>query len=246
MRANKFAKSLLRSIPPSAILELIQAGYPADSILLLTTRAINGIYNRSSIGGQTRQADPEFYPLLDALRRLQLSGAVSLRLKKRGTDETGILILAERRTAEVDSDLRYVRKTLGVRPGKISELAITFGALPRNDREIAVLSRSMLEILLEVAVGIDVPDAHVSAGRTSETARPADAQHPRDRPLIHILSGTAQPANTFSAVHYRDTWYWIDDDDLGSKRVFTFLMMFFSLAETGVTSQAPVLTVPAN
>jgi len=28
--------------------------------------------------------------------------------------------------------------------------------------------------------------------------------------------------------------------------VFTFLMMFFSLAETGVTPQTPVLTVPAS
>jgi len=45
-------------------------------VLLLTARAINGIYNRSGIGARARQADPEFYPLLDALRRLQLSGAV--------------------------------------------------------------------------------------------------------------------------------------------------------------------------
>ncbi len=28
--------------------------------------------------------------------------------------------------------------------------------------------------------------------------------------------------------------------------VFSFLMIFFPLAETGVTPQAPVLTVPAN
>ena len=35
----------------------------------MTTRAINGIYNRSGIGLRTREADPQFYPLLDALRR---------------------------------------------------------------------------------------------------------------------------------------------------------------------------------
>jgi hypothetical protein len=31
-----------------------------------------------------------------------------------------------------------------------------------------------------------------------------------------------------------------------AKRIFSFLLIFFSLAETGVTPQAPVLTVPAN
>jgi hypothetical protein len=243
---DKFAKSLLRPIPPSAIFELIQAGYPSDYILQMTARAINGVYNRSSSGGRVRDADPEFYPLLDTLRRLQLSGAVSLRLEKRGAEEIGILILAGRRTPEVERDLQFVQKTLSVIPGKNGELTLTFGALPRSDKEIAVLSRSMLEILLEIAAGIDVPGAHVSEGRTATAARLPDAQNPRDRPLIRILSGPTPTASSFDAVRYRGTWYWIDDDDFGSKRIFTFLMLFFSLAETGVTPQAPVLTIPVN
>jgi hypothetical protein len=243
---DKFARSLLRPIPPSAVFELIQAGYPADVILRVTTRAINGIYNRSSGGAREREPDPDFYPLLDALRRLQLSGAVSLRLEKRGGDEVGTLIFSDRPPAEVHRDLEYVAKTLRVRPGKNGELTLTYGPLPRNDTEIAVLTRSMAEILIEVAAGIEVPAADIASGRTSPATRLADAPDPHDRPLVHILSGTAPPAHPFAAVRYGDTWYWVGDDDLASKRVFTFLMMFFSLAETGVTSQAPVVTIPAQ
>jgi hypothetical protein len=110
---DRFTKSLLSPIPPSAIFELIQAGYPADYILLMTTRAINGVYNRSSIGGRVREADPQFYPLLAALRRLQLSGAVSLRLEKRGAEQTGGLNPRGRRTAEAERDLEFVVDTLG-------------------------------------------------------------------------------------------------------------------------------------
>ena len=58
LAGEKFAKSLLRPIPPSAIFELIQAGYRADYILQMTTRAINGVYNRSSVGGRVREAIP--------------------------------------------------------------------------------------------------------------------------------------------------------------------------------------------
>ena len=126
------------------------------------------------------------------------------------------------------------------------ELTLAFGALPRGEKEIAVLSRSMLEILLEVAVGIDVPKPHVAEGRTSPATRLADAQNLYDRPLIKVLSGTTPLSSPFAAVYYRGTWYWISDDDLSSKRIFTFLMLFFSLAETGVTPQAPVLTIPVN
>jgi hypothetical protein len=243
---DKFAKSLLRPIPPAAIFELIQAGYAADSILQITTRAINGIYNRSSRGERAREPDPEFYPLLDALRRLQLSGVVSLRREKRGTDEIGMLDFADRKTADVDRDLQFVEHTLGVTLGKGGELALTYGALPHSKHELAVLTRSMVEILLEVAAGIKVPSEHITAGATSPSSRHADAPNPRDRPLVNIMSGASAPERPFAAVQYGETWYWIDKNDLYSKRVFSFLMIFFSLAETGVTPAAPVLTIPAN
>jgi hypothetical protein len=123
---------------------------------------------------------------------------------------------------------------------------VTFGALSRSDDELAVLSRSMLEILLEISAGIEVPDDHVSQGRTRSATRQASAENARDRPLVQIHSGANSPAAPFTAVRYRDTWYWVDDSDLGSKGIFAFLMMFFSLAETGVTPQAPVLTLPAS
>lgn len=112
----------------------------------MTTRAINGIYNRSSVGGRVRKADTEFYPLLDALRRLQQSGAVRLRLEKRGPNEAAMLILSAKRRAEVAADLQIVQKTLGIKPNSNGELLITFVLLPRNPAEIAVLTRSMIEI----------------------------------------------------------------------------------------------------
>jgi hypothetical protein len=243
---DKFARSLLRPIPPSSIFELVQAGYPADTLLRLTTRGINGLYNRSTLAGETRPADPEFYALIGALRRLQLTGAVMLRIQKRGADEVGILVFARKGAVTENPDYKFVIKTLGLNPGDDGEINLTFGANPRGDKEIAVLSRSMLGVLQEVAQGIDVPSAHVSQGRTGPTSRNPDAADPQDRPLVRILSGDKPPADAYAAVRYRGAWYWINDEDLASKGVFSFLMMFFSLAETGVVAQPPLITIPAN
>jgi len=47
-------------------------------------------------------------------------------------------------------------------------------------------------------------------------------------------------------VPYLGYWYWIDQADIASKRTFTFLMILFSLAETGQSAAAPVVTVPSR
>ena len=66
LTGDKFDKSLLRPLTPGTIFALIQAGWPADFVLRVTVRSINGIYNRASEGVQVRPADPEFYPLIEA------------------------------------------------------------------------------------------------------------------------------------------------------------------------------------
>jgi hypothetical protein len=47
-------------------------------------------------------------------------------------------------------------------------------------------------------------------------------------------------------VRNRGSWYWIDDGDFKSKRAVAFLLLFFSLAESGVVPTAPVLTIPVQ
>jgi hypothetical protein len=41
-------------------------------------------------------------------------------------------------------------------------------------------------------------------------------------------------------------WFWIDDSELQSRRVFLPLMNIFSMADTSHESSAPVLTIPAH
>ncbi|OFS93316.1 hypothetical protein HMPREF3113_11345 [Stenotrophomonas sp. HMSC10F06] len=69
----------------------------------------------------------------------------------------------------------------------------------------------MLEILIEFADGIDVPADHIDAGRTN----PGTLQATGGRvPLAMIHAGTQRPAQAYSQVNNRDTWYWIDDTDV--------------------------------
>jgi hypothetical protein len=246
LQGDKFTRSLLRPIAPAAVFQLVQAGYPIDLLFQLTVRAINGVYNRSNRQLGIREADPEFYPLLDALRRLQLSEAIGFRLEKRGPEETSLITFRGKKvTPAVEQDGRFVRSVLGLQPDA-RELTLTFGAVPRNAQELALLTRSMLEILLELSARIEAPAADVKEGSTLPVPPPRPDSGPRDQPLVNIHSGEELPANVFVAVHHSDHWFWIDNRDFRSKSIFSFLLLLTSLAETGVTPQAPVITVPAS
>ncbi len=241
----RFTKSLLSPIPPAAIFSLIQAGSPADFVLRITVRALNGVYNRSRQVGSPRPADPQFEPLLAAIRRIQISGVLGMRLEKRGSEESVLLVLPDKPTPEQERDIRFIAETLKLKPQN-NEISLVFGSRQRSESELAILSRSMLEILIELAAGVEVPSEHVTEGRTLPAPTAKSDAAPSELPLVRIHSGPARPSAAFSAVNYRGTWYWINDGDFQAKRAFTFLIIFFSLAETGVTPQAPVITIPAN
>ena len=85
----------------------------------------------------------------------------------------------------------------------------------------------------------------MAAGRvTPGLLKAGDA--PRAASIVRIRSGTEMPADSYAAVPYKGHWYWIDDNDIASKRMFTFLLILSSLAETGQGLAAPVVTVPSR
>jgi hypothetical protein len=65
-------------------------------------------------------------------------------------------------------------------------------------------------------------------------------------PLIKVHSSTIRPESSFVDVRYDGLWYWIDNDDFGSKRTLGFMQLMFSLAESGGGQVAPVVTVQAG
>lgn len=244
----QFNNSFLTPIPPRAILFLMQSGWPVDLILPITVDSINGLRSRVTAGANQRSGDPEYYRVVELLREIQKAGAVGMEIEKKSDtaqETTRLLLHRKRLTPEVEAMLREVDERLGLRRG-LREITVTYGYLPRNDSEIAMITRSMLNIIISLATQVDVPDKHVAEGRTVPSMSPSDAG-PRDlAQVIRIRHSKEKPVNAFTAAKYRNLWFWIDDRDFKSKRTFVFLMILFSLTETGGKQGLPLVTIPTG
>jgi len=244
---QQFNKSFMTPITPKAILFLMQSGWPADLILQLTVHSINGMRSRVSGGVSQRKGDADFYRVLSLFRQVQKSGSVGMRILKNKDMQETIVMFFHRKdiSPEIKEATNELNNLLGLKTGT-REILISYGYIPRADSEISMLTRSMMQIMIELATQVDVPEIHVDEGRTIPASRHTSKDGTFTGRTIKINHSVDKPENAFTAVNYRDYWFWIDDRDFFSKRTFAFLMILFSLTETGGSEGLPLVTIPAS
>lgn len=246
---SDFNKTFMTPIPPSAVLFMIQAGWPAQMVLPIALEAINGQRAQHSAGLRKQAGQDGFYRIVELLAELQAAGAVGMRVKKRQDtqDSTVLVIRRDKVPPEVAAARAELAQLLGIR-GDASEYTIAYGEVASNETELAMLTRSTLAIMIELAGQVMVPPEHVADGRTVASLLDTDdgGSHSLQRRLIDIRSSREKPDDAFVAVKYRDYWFSIDDRDFRSKRTFAYLMLLFSLTESGGKEGLPLVTIPAG
>lgn len=245
----QFAQSFIRPLLPADLLSLAIGGLPIDVLFRLGVQSINGLSNAVALTLTGAAGSPDFFLLLQDLRRLQIANLLSVRLEHNaapaGThsdSDRGRIFYSIGTTRDPDL-LRVVAETkrlLGMPPG-VSEAEIVYG-LNAEPGQVALLTRSMLGALGQLALQIDVPPDDVARRLTFPTVGNIGTEH---RPVVIIHSGAAAPADVFTAVQYHQTWFWIAEDDFDSKLAFTVLQILLALARTQ-NAPGAIVTIPAG
>jgi hypothetical protein len=245
LTGEKFLRGLITPIDPKNIFFMLQAGYAADFILALTVESLNGVRNRSMSGGAVRQADPDFSRALHLLREVQVEGGFGMRVEEdKAKGATAVMFFRRDDVpAEALEKAAEVRRLLRL-PADVQKFSIVYSPMRGSETELAVNSRSMLQIMGAFASSVDIPEADVKDTRALPGFSSLAADARADKVEIH--SGKEKPSSAYAAVHYRDHWFWIDDRDWQTKRALTAVMFFFTLAETGSTERLPLITIPAQ
>lgn len=245
---TQFNKNFMTPVPPSAVLFMLQAGWPADIVLPITVEAINGLRARKSAGAGQRTGDAGYYRVIELFGQIQRSAAMGMRVVTNDNEDVTTVVVIRRTnvTPEVIAAGDELADLLGMRRGA-QEYSAVYAEVAKDETEMAMLTRSMLSIMIELAGQVDVPPEHVTEGRTVPALIGPDSSTAGDRRrIIDIRHSTNKPDDAFTAVKYHDYWFWIDDRDFNSKRTLAYLMLLFSLTESGGKEGLPLVTIPAG
>jgi hypothetical protein len=246
LTGEKFLRGLMTPIEPRNIFFMLQSGYAADFVLALTVESLNGVRNRSTSAGGVRDAEPDFVRALQLLREIQAAGGLGMRVEVDKTKDTTAVVFFRRDNVppEVLDKINEVRQLLKFQPDQM-KFNLVYSPVQGAPNELAVGSRSMMQIMAAFASYADIPEQDVKEERAVPSLAPSTSTAGRTDP-VKIKCSRDKPANAFAAVHYRDQWFWIDDRDWRSKRALTAVMFLFTMAETGSNEQLPLITIPAQ
>jgi len=246
LMGEKYSRSLLQPLPISSVFLLLQSGYPADAILRICVQTINGIDNRRSGAMAAREADPRFAEVLQLMRDLQGMNSLYYDVQASVGKLAVKVVFRPPANQAANAKMSRLKQLLGLNE-KAGTFPVVFGAMARDNSEIAVITRGMAQIMTEYAADIEVPQSDVDEGRVMPTRTVTTGNDATLSRLIRVSNGTTRPNDVYVAVFYRHRWYWVADTDLVSKSSLQFLMVLFSFTERGQADNlAPVITVPTN
>jgi len=203
------------------------------------------VRNRPAAAGAVREADADFIRALELMREVQAAGAFGMRVEEdKAKTQTAVMFF---RRDDVPADIlekaAELRRLLKLPPEQ-QKYVLTYSPVRGAENELAVNSRSMLQIMAAFSGYMDVPEADLKAHRAIPGLESTAPETRRD--AVRIRSGKDKPADAFAAVQYHGHWFWIEDTDWRTKRALTAVMFFFTLAETGSTERLPLITIPAQ
>jgi hypothetical protein len=241
---DDYLRAILEPVAPTSLLALIQAGYSSELLFTWAVESINGVHNWSvsrKNSQRSSNADPEFIEYVALMQELQALGAVGFELVTDENERHGIIFRLNKEGLSESTIQKSRRATeiIGLDP-KQENFRVIYAPFKSDSSTLSIQTRSVIQMLSAMAGFIDVP-----VEKTANAAPGYDVSDTSRRPF-QVHSGKGRPEQSFAEVKYEDNWYWIENSDITSKRVFTLMLFITTLTNQANSAQAPVLTIPTQ
>lgn len=246
MTGAPFRKAVMSPMPLRNVALGIETGVSANFLLNLGVRSINGLNNETLTPQEHQPSAAAFRRVVEIIGQLQVANAVHVRIDapRKDREERPLLLLGGLKpSAGVTALVKELQALLDLDPA-VSEYELV-GSPPAqgNRRQIVLQTYSMMQIMAHVAARVELPPEDVASRRAvGNLATPSGGVLPE----VAVRCGEVKPSQAFASIKFNDRWFWVDERDLATKRVFSFILLAFTLMEDSRSSPPLQMTIPTQ
>jgi len=157
-----------------------------------------------------------------------------------------VIVLSLKENALNDPLVRKMEDLLNLQPG-LKKYIIHDKTNSVQKDSLMVRTRSILGILAYLSQGVEVPPSHLRLLGGAKNKETLKATNTILRDLFQVKVTDTEPDNAVVSIPFREHWFYIDDEDLSSKRTLGLLSYLVKLKiNAGGVQNVPVLTLPVG
>lgn len=250
LEGKAFAELLLQPLDLTILQQMIYSGWDIDRIFRLGIQSFSGMHNAPTASGPFPNDEPEykdFYEVTKLMRYFQRRNELQIGVKSSNGDGKGTSMQIFFPSGS--DEARHLSFLLGGLDTQKGYYILDMNLGFQSDGEIGVMPRSVLSCMYYLSLGVEIPPVHEKRQIAIQTQIGDDGTDdlgPIIKKLISIKSSSYYPKNAYLAVKYKNFWFYIEDNDINSKRTFSLLLSLYNLQAGGVKQMMPILTIPIN
>jgi len=246
IEGERYIQQLMSPIPLNFLLLFTRsAKRPALVFKMLVTRA-NDLWNPVFLESSSAKLDFRFNRFVELTTDLIDAGVFDFVKSPKKNSKFAIIIhdYAPTYTEKVKENLSLLDISMPEDGKTDIVLPVSLSVGQPKWGGIAIVTRSVYDMMEIMSASIEVPEEHAESGLA--------IRYPRERlgeEGVRIQHSGKRPKNASVAVKYRKSWFYIDETDQKTKRIFRLIHTLWSvrITETAANTQAvPVLTIPTR
>jgi hypothetical protein len=258
IEGQEFSAHLLSDIPSELFFAAAQAGWPIDVFMRVGIQRLGKVENMSfgevPVSGYIdakSQFETDFNKLKVFERMVQIifilgdREVIEVQQVKENGKDVSYLMFAKKVPEDLRPMLGELRQMIGI--ANRNRYRITDRVTHIRDDEISIQTRSVMAMMEFMARGVEVPLEHLEDGRVIDYGlQNSDGEVAKGLIPFRMRSGKSRPENVFAAVKYQGYWYYIEHNDITSKRALGLLIVLFRLQAPTPAGAAPILSLPTG
>lgn len=241
-----FLKGVMLPMPLSNVMLGVESGASVNFLFSLGVRSINGLRNERLTSRGYVPADPDYVRAVALLSELQMDGALHVgrtTLQESEDQQLTVSLGSADATPETMARVATLKELLGL-DADLQTYAVVFGFNEGATDVIAIQTCSLGQILGAVSQRVDVPEADVETQCAMPGHPRLDGKRLLDR--VMVQSSVKKPLGAFAAIKWQGRWFWVDDHNIVAKKVFSYIMLSFTMLDTERHEMPLQLTIPTQ